>query len=299
MIENTKERINTLADELVYEFNKSLGFPKGGLTHAILRPLVWKIMVNFSEIMTNFNTRVVQDGVQKASAWFITHFVDRVKALGFENIPREGPLIVVSNHPGAYDTMVILSRVPRDDIKIISSDIPFLGKFPAAQKHLIFAKSDPQNRMGVARKAIQHLKSGGALLVFARATMDPDPAFMPGAEQELENWSSSLGLFLRTVPDTKIAISVISGILIPRFLKHPARIFRKGRVNKQRVSEFFQVMSQLLDPGKVMVSPSLSFAQPLSLAELGYTRDLDQINSWIMSKVREHFSFHSTELLNA
>jgi hypothetical protein len=151
--------------------------------------------------------------------------------------------------------------------------------------------------MGAARKAIRHLKDGGALLLFARATMDPDPAFMPGAEEELQHWTSSLGLFLRNVPQTKVAISLISGVLAPKYLKHPSTIFRNGRVNKQRLSEFFQVMYQLMSPGKLMVSPDLSFAPVLTLRDLGGGRDIHQITMQIIKKAQEQYRFHHTKFL--
>jgi 1-acyl-sn-glycerol-3-phosphate acyltransferase len=162
-MEDLQKKTKTLANDLVFELNKSLGFKKGGLSHGIIKPLVWKPMVRFSELATHFEHRLVQEGFQRASAWFISHFVDRVEVIGEENIPPEGPLIVAANHPGAYDSLVITSRVPRDDIKIISSDIPFIKKLPITSKHIIFTTLEPSARMGAARKAIRHLKNGGSL----------------------------------------------------------------------------------------------------------------------------------------
>ena len=297
-MEDLNEKTRELADNLVFELNKSLGFKKGGLSHSFLKPLVWKPMFRFSEMATIFDYRVVQEGWQKASAWFITHFVDQVKSLGAETLPNEGPLVVASNHPGAYDSLVISSLVPRDDLKIISSDIPFVKQLPDTSKHMIFTAADPHTRMQAARKALRHLKDGGALLVFARATMDPDPAFMPGSEEEISRWTSSLGLFLRSVPQTQVAISLISGVLVPRYIKHPATLFRKGRVNKQRLSEFFQVMHQILAPGKLLVSPNLSFTPPFTLDDIDLVdcRDIQQISGAIINKARQHFNYHQTYL---
>jgi len=129
------------------------------------------------------------------------------------------------------------------------------------------------------------------LLVFARGTMDPDPAFMPNSEQEISHWTSSLGLFLRSVPQTQVAISLISGVLSRKYIKHPATIFRAGRVNKQRLSEFFQVMHQVLMPGKLMVSPHLSFTAPFTLTDLNLlgTRDTRLITREIIKKAKQHF----------
>jgi hypothetical protein len=298
-MEDLQRKTKTLANDLVFELNKSLGFNEGGLSHGLIKPLVWKPMVRFSELATIFEYRLVQEGFQRASAWFISHFVDRVEVSGEENIPTRGPLIVAANHPGAYDSLVITSKIPREDVKIISSDIPFIKKLPITSKHIIFTTLDPSDRMGAARRAIRHLKDGGSLLLFARATMDPDPAFMPGAEDELKKWTSSLGLFLRNVPQTRIAISMISGVLSPKYLKHPSRLLRKGRVNKQRLSEFFQVMYQLMAPGRLMVSPDLSFGPTFTIDDLGGGKDIHKITQKIIEKAQAQFDSHQKEYLSS
>ena len=296
-MDDLKEKTNKLANDLVFELNKSLGFRKDGLAQPFLRPLVWKPMVRFSELATNFDYRIVKEGFQKASGWFISHFVDRVKTLGVENVPTEGPLVIASNHPGAYDSLVITAHIPRDDVKIISSDIPFVKGLPETSNHMIFSATDTHIRMGAARQAIKHLQDGGALLVFARGSIDPDPAFLPGSEEELNYWTSSLGLFLRKVPGTKLAISMVSNVLAKDFIHHPATLFRKGRVNKQRLSEFFQVMYQLMAPGKLKVSPNLSFASALTLDELGSHRDIKLITKEIIKRAQHQLKVHTSHLL--
>lgn len=116
--------------------------------------------------------------------------------------------------------------------------------------------------MGVVRKGIRHLERGGALLVFAGGTIDPDPAFMAGTEDEILHWSSSPGLFLRKVTQIKMTISMISGILIPEFVQHPLTALSTNRVDKQRISELFQVIRQLIKPDSLKVSPKLTFFPP-------------------------------------
>ena len=298
-MENLKKEVNPLANDLVDELNKSLGFRQNGLMRPFLKPLVWKPMVRFSELATKFDYMVVNEGFQRASAWIISHFVDRVKTMGMENLPSEGPLVIASNHPGAYDSLIIAANLPRDDLKIISSNIPFVKKLPVTSNHMIFSAPDAYVRMSVVRQAIRHLKDGGALLVFAHGSLDPDPAFMPGAEEELTRWTSSLGFFLRKVPQAKLAITLVSGVLASEYIKHPATIFRKGRVNKQRLSEYFQVMNQLLFPGKLMVSPNLSFAPMLTLDDLGNYKDLKKISREIIKRAQEHFEYHSSQMLTS
>jgi hypothetical protein len=192
---------------------------------------------------------------------------------------------------------VITAHLPRDDVKFISSDIPFLKKLPQTSHHMIYSAPDTHVRMGVARKAIKHLQNGGAILVFARGSLDPDPAFLPGCKEEINNWTSSLGLFLKKVPQTKLSISMVSNVLSEKYINHPATFFRKGRVNKQRLSEFFQVMYQLVSPGKLMVSPNLSFSTTLSLEEIGNTRDMKEITMEIIKRAHEQLELHCSQFL--
>jgi hypothetical protein len=290
-------KINKLADDLVYELNKSLGFRKNGVFQPILKLLVWKPMIRFSELAIHFDYRILNEGFQKASAWFISHFVDRVKALGVENLPTKGPLLIASNHPGAYDSLIITAHLPRDDVKFIASPIPFVKKLPETSNHMIFSSPDTHVRMGVVRKAIKHLENGGALLVFPRGRIEPDPALIRGSEEDLTRWTSSLGMFLRKVPQTRMAITMVSNVLAKKYINHPATLFRKGRVNKQRLSEFFQVMYQLLSPGKLMLSPNLTFAQTLTLEDLENKKDLKKITSEIIQRAQKQLEIHKSQFL--
>ncbi len=43
---------------------------------------------------------------------------------------QSGPLLVISNHAGAYDSVVIASLLGRNDLKFIGSDVAFLKNLP-------------------------------------------------------------------------------------------------------------------------------------------------------------------------
>ena len=51
------------------------------------------------------------------SQWLLSQLVTGVTVRGAEAIPLTGPLIVVSNHPGAYDSVAILASLPRGLIR--------------------------------------------------------------------------------------------------------------------------------------------------------------------------------------
>ena len=68
-------------------------------------------------------------------------------------------------------------------------------------------------------------------------------------------------------------------------------------MNKQRLSEFFQVMYQLLSPGKLMVSPRLSIGSTLTLDDLGNYRESKRITAEIIKKAQDQFVYHKSEML--
>jgi len=286
-------RIKDMVQELLDELFIALGFSPDGWISNLFSPLFQEPMYRFSSIATNFDELVIKRGFQEAANWFTNQFVKGVDALGVRAIPKEGPLLIASNHPGAYDSLLIAANIPRDDIKIISSPIRFLRMLPTTREHMVFSAPDAHVRMGVVRQAIRHLRAGGALLVFARGSIDPDPAHIPGAEDDLELWSPSLGLFLQKVPQLKLAITLVSGVLSHKYANHPFTIFRKRQIDKQRIAEFFQVMRQLLSPGELMITPKLTFAPPMTLKDFKNGEDVREITSEIVKRAKSLLPFHT------
>jgi hypothetical protein len=259
----------TQADELTKilcgEFFKALGFTRVGILNKILSPIVQKSIHRFSELAAGFDQRIEKSGFQASSQWMIPHFIEGMNVFGESTIPRKGPLLIASNHPGAYDALVIAANIPRDDLKIIVNiPLDFISNLPYTLPHFLYSPPDPFIRMNVVRSCLQHLKNGGALLIFASGGMDPDPTSMHGAKDELNNWSRSLETFIRRIPDTQLVITIVSGILSPKYVSHFFMIFRKSRQDKQRVSEFFQVMRQMQSPGILKQTPTVTYSEPLA-----------------------------------
>lgn len=288
-----KNRIHHLTEELVKELFQALGFSAESWVKRSFSPLVWKPMQRFSSIAANFDRIVAEEGFREAARWILPNFVKDVNVFGAERIPAEGPLLMASNHPGAYDALVIAASIPRGDLKIISSTIPFLKRLPHVREHMIFSAPDAHIRVAVVRSAIRHLKAGGALLVFARGRIDPDPAHMPGALEEIDHWSPSLGMFLRQVPETKLAITIVSGILAPFFTRHPLTFFRRRRQDKQRIAEFFQGIKQMLSPGEVLLNPTLSFSPPVTLEDFRHREDIKSLATEIIRRAKNQLHSHS------
>lgn len=189
-------------------------------------------------------------------------------AEGIENIPKNGPVVILSNHPGAYDSMAIGSCVHRRDFKIIVGETRFYTTLPNIQPLLIMVSLDPAQTMLALQKAVEHLKQGGILLQFGSGLIEPDPAIRTVGDEVFAKWSRSLEIMLRKVPQTRVVPAIVSGVLQERFASHPLTWLRKDAMDKRRLAEFTQVIQQLIWPASIKARPRISFGRPMDLVSL-------------------------------
>lgn len=267
-LENPSAYLRELRRSLIDELVKLLGLSPSGLPRHLLNPVLFPTANAFAKIASSFDRIVEQAGFRDAAGWALSHFANKVDVLGLEHIPQEGPLLVVSNHPGSVDALAIASQLPRQDLKIVVSGIPFVQKLRSAAEHIIFATSDAHERMAAVRSIIRQLEAGGSLLIFPTGTVDPDPAIMPGASEALRQWSPSLEIILRRVPETNLLVTIVSGVLSPRFLQNPLTRIRKGIRDRQKMAEFLQIAQQLFLPRSLTLVPQISFAEPITPGQL-------------------------------
>jgi hypothetical protein len=266
---------------------EAVGLPPGSPLRAVFSPLVWPPAHLFARLAAEFDRHVAQSGLIEAVRWVLPRFVDGVHALGTENIPAAGPLVIASNHPGTYDGLVIASCLPRDDLKIVVTDRPFLRGMHGSFPHLIYTPRDTEGRMGVVREAVRHLREGGSLLVFARGKVEPDPAVVPGAEEALGDWSPSVPLFLRRVPGASLVVTIVSGVLAPSALRHPVARLREGWPARQLLAEVVQISQQMLLRRRFGLAPTVRFAVPLMAGDVGEGRDASAALAAILARARD------------
>ncbi len=261
--------IAALSESLVDELVTAVGLPKIAFWHNLFWRLSRGLTDRFATLGVTFDRMLASDGLPKASQYALTYFCNPIPVSGTEHIPLTGSLLVVSNHPGAYDVLIILSKLVRKDIHWISSEIPFLDKLPHIREHILFAsRTDMIHRMAAMRGAIRHLQSGGALLYIGAGHRDPDPATYPDAGKMMDNWLEGIEFFFKHVPGLQMLPCVVSGVVSAKWARHPITWLRRQQIDKQRLSEFGQVITQLLRPGKFMASPSISFGPPATTEDL-------------------------------
>ena len=250
-------------EKITDEIFKALGLSGHGVMRRWLGPVFRFPAGRFGGIIARANEGFRSSGLSGGCRRILTEMSLRVTARGTERIPGDGPLLVVSNHPGAYDSVAIMASVPRRDLKVILSDVPFTRAFAAGHNHFIFAPLDAAGRATALRASMDHLQSGGSLLFFPHDEVEPDPETSPGAMASLRDWSRSIEIILRRVPETRLQVTMASGILMPRFLHHPLAKIRRSAPKRQKLAEFLQVIQQMIFPRSVRPDIHLSFAEPV------------------------------------
>jgi acyltransferase-like protein len=258
------DEIHALTETLIYELVKAFALPRTELAHRLIRLIFGKAARATAEVGIGLDCAVAEGGLPAGARWLLPRFVKSHSACGVENIPASGPLVIASNHPASIDSIVISAYVNRSDYKAIIGDIPFFEHLPHVSQHSIFApdSNNTTGRMQVMRESIRHLKNGGALLIFPRGSIEPDPAFMPHPEAEFDHWSRSLEIFMQRVPGLQILITIASGVIAQSAMRHPITWFRKTRPDRQRLAFMYQLARQMLSGREIFgLTPRITFGE--------------------------------------
>lgn len=120
-----------------------------------------------------------------------------------ENIPKDGPVIFVANHPhGLVDGMVLAELIGRrrDDYRILTRSL-LTGIDEDATKYMIPVpfphEADAQQKMvEMRRQAMEHLKAGGLIALFPSGVVaSSETMFGPAIEAE---WNVFTAKMIRT-----------------------------------------------------------------------------------------------------
>ena len=245
--------------EMLIALGRAPDDPARRLLGPILRPPA----ARFARLMARTDRAVAQAGIVAGARSLASDLWLDVAVRGAEQIPTKGPLLVASNHPGAYDSPAVISNLPRNDLMIAASDIPFLRRLPAIGAHLIYVSPDTGARMAAIRAMIRHLRSDGAIFIYGTGLVDPDPGLMPGPREALESWSDSLALMLRAVPTTHLVVTIVSDVLAASCLRSPLTRLKADGWERRKLAEFLQISLQVLFAIRYNLRPRVSFAPPI------------------------------------
>jgi hypothetical protein len=289
---NETPSVASLSELLFEELAMAMALPNSATAKRFIRRLFGRAARKFSELGLELDRVVEEGGLSAGARWVQPRFVQSNIACGVENIPRDGPLVIASNHPGSYDSVMISAHVLRPDYKVIIGNIPFFQNLPNLRQHTIFAPevSNVAGRMNTVRQSIRHLQAGGALLIFARGGIEADPSITPGADAEFHQWSRSLEIFLRHVPRARVLTTIVSGVIAEAAFRHPITWLRAARPDKQRLAFMYQMIRQVISGKETFgLHARVTFGELISGATQQHV--LDEVAEAANRTLRQHLAW--------
>jgi hypothetical protein len=284
----------SLTEILLDETIQAMGLPAGRLSRALLRPLLYPPANRFARLGMIFDRYMVNGGFPVAARWALESHRVQLRLLDAEAVPSAGPLLVTSNHPGGIDCLALAAGLGRSDLKIVASGMPFLRNLPEVARHLILvSRVGAHARMSALRESIRHLEEGGALLIFPRGRVEPDPAFFAEAESSIEKWSPSVRILIDSVPRLKWVMAVVSGVVSNKALEHPFARRKRELTERQLLAEFYQIARQVMSPRWFQQTISLSLAPASSSPEpdAGGTLQMTDVVASARRALLEHWAW--------
>jgi 1-acyl-sn-glycerol-3-phosphate acyltransferase len=283
-------RTRALLEVNIDDILAALGWRGGTASRALTGRLARGPALRFAREMTAFDDAVGRCGIRAAAGALLAEFVRGIRVTGIERIPSQGPVLLLSNHPGMTDTLALTASIPRKDLKVLAAERPFLSALPAAARSLIFIPDEKEKRLAAVRLSVAHLRSGGALLTFPAGEIEPDPAVLPGAVRALDRWSASSLLFLRFVPECAVIPIVVSGVLARPAQQFPLTWLRRRRADRERLAAMLQVLVHTLLPDAWRVRVRVNVLEPRAARD--FPKGDDEARAVLTSSVAEFLRLH-------
>jgi hypothetical protein len=138
------------------------------------------------QTLAAFETDVSRLGLPEAARTALSRCGVDVRVSGAALV--EGPILVLANHPGAYDALALMHAIGRRDLRILAADRKFLRALAGLANHLLFVAEEPAQRAGALKRSLGWLRRGGALLHFPAGRIEPDADFESNPQRLLEPW---------------------------------------------------------------------------------------------------------------
>lgn len=158
---------------------------------------------------------------------------------GIDAMPREGPVLVISNHTAWFDPVWIAKLLPRRLIPMLTSvffDLPVLRWVMSRLANAIRVEASTFRReIPEIQKAIEVLDRGDALIIF------PEGALRKKEEQLLKQFGQGVWHILKERPDTPVVTCWIEGAWGSFFS------YFNGRPTKNKRMDFWRRIDVAVD----------------------------------------------------
>jgi len=275
--------LDTLTQINLDDLVSSFGWQDRPMLARLLRILFRSPARTFAQQMVDFDAAVGRVGLVEAARGLQSQYARQVTVHGADLLP-DSAFLALSNHPGMTDTLSLFLALARPDLKIIALDRPFLTALPEMSKQLFYVRDDPAARMGLVRQVSAHLKNGGAALTFPAGHIEPDPNIYPGALESLNDWTDSVGVFVRMAPKTAVVPVLVRGVIWERTARHWLARLKKDREERERLAAALQLLAHVAFRQKD-VHVQVQIGRPIRTQELG-SRETAVIHQAVLAEMR-------------
>ncbi len=283
-------REQTLIDVNLEDMLQSLGWQDSQIARALAARLLRWPARQFARQVLDYDRGVEAYGLTGGAQRLLSTYIEELIIHGQEHLPKEGPLLILSNHPGMTDTVALFAALPRTDLKILAADRPFLRSLPATSRHLIYISEKPDERLAALRETARFLRAGGAVLTFPGGKIEPDPAISPDDLGFLDSWSDSIGVFIRMVSGLKILPVVVSGVIAPGAQRHALTYLRRKPSDRERLAATLQILAKIFFPNIWPVRVQVDIYPLLSSEDFAGLHDPVEITHAVIDQIRPNYS---------
>ena len=125
--------------------------------------------------VTIYICRLLPEALLRFVLWALTHTIYKIKAVGHENLPKEGGALLVSNHVSYVDGLLICALTQRPIRFIVNRQVYYSKRFhhifKLAQAIPISNKDTPKEIFRALNTAREFLKKGELVCIFAEGAL--------------------------------------------------------------------------------------------------------------------------------
>lgn len=279
----TSSQLDRLTQINLDDIASSFGLRSDSLLARFIQKIFFHHAQTFAHQMVEFDTVTGDRGLAEGARAVLRHHFDDMRVHGSDLIPASG-FLALSNHPGLADSASTFAALNRPDLRIIALQRPFLEALTNVSKQLFYVTDDPSSRMTLVRQVSTYLRNGGAVLTYPAGHIEPDPDFHSDAAESLQQWTDSVGIFLRMSPDTPILPILVRGVVWKKAMTHPLTRIRKTRMEREALAAAFQVFMMMR--GKLKdVRVRVQIGNPIYAKQLG-TTETNAIHQAVLTEMK-------------
>ena len=147
-------------------------------------PTIFALFALMNAVVAVYIFSVVPEFMLRFFVWMLSNVLYRVRAEGLQNIPREGPAVLVCNHVSFVDWLIIVGAVKRPARYIMDQmyfDMPIANYLFRAGKAIPITskKIDPESPQRAMDQVSRELREGWLVCIFPEGQITKDGEFTP------------------------------------------------------------------------------------------------------------------------